>query len=220
MPAYSHTSHYQFPHPNQASEEGLLAMGGDLNPETLLQAYSQGIFPWYAEGEPILWWSPHSRMVLFPKKFHRSKRLIRRLKQARYQCVMNQNFEAVIQGCAQPRQNQDGTWGDTWILPEMVQAYQRLFILGYAHCFEIYDGNACIGGLYGIHLGDIFFAESMFSRQRDASKMAMSHLCDWAIATGITLIDCQMFTPHLASLGAVELPRNDFLHLLGKMNPS
>jgi len=189
-------------------------MGGDLNPETLLHAYSQGIFPWYAEGEPILWWTPDPRMVLFPENMHRSRRLTRRLKQQRYHCTMNQDFEMIIQACAKPRQDKDGTWGGTWILPEMIEAYQRLFILGYAHCFEIYDETELIGGLYGVRVGQVFFAESMFSLQRDASKMAVSYLCDWAISEGIQLIDCQMFTSHLASLGAKEMPRDDFLLLL------
>ena len=204
-------SNNRFPHPSKANEDGLLAAGGDLNPETLLEAYSQGIFPWYAEGEPILWWSPDPRMVLFPEKLYRSKRLIRRLKQPRYHGVLDKDFEAVIHACAAPRREKDGTMGGTWILPEMVEAYQRLYVLGFAHSFEVYDEGELIGGLYGVHLGHVFFAESMFSKQRDGSKMAMSYLCDWAIDSGITLIDCQMFTEHLGSLGAEEISRADFL---------
>jgi len=204
----------RFPHPSKANEHGLLAAGGDLNPETLVEAYSMGIFPWYAEGEPILWWSPDPRMVLFPEKLYRSKRLIRRLKQPRYQGMLDQDFEAVIHTCAAPRKEKDGSIGGTWILPEMIEAYSRLFVLGYAHSFEVYDEGELIGGLYGVRLGDVFFAESMFSKQRDGSKMALSYLCEWAMDSGIRMIDCQMFTEHLESLGAVELSREDFLQKL------
>ncbi len=204
-------SNSRFPHPSQANEDGLLAVGGDLNPETLLEAYGSGIFPWYAEGEPILWWSPNPRTVLFPENFHRSRRLKRRLKQMRYQCFMDKDFEAVIQACAKPRREKDGSWGGTWILPEMIEAYLRLYILGYAHAFEVYDGDELIGGLYGVRLGHVFFAESMFSTQRDGSKMAMSYLCDWAMDSGIKMIDCQMTTTHLCSLGAENISREFFL---------
>jgi len=206
----------RFPDPNQANEDGLLAVGGDLRPETLLQAYSMGIFPWYAEGEPILWWSPDPRMVLKPQDFYRSKRLIRRLKQSQYHCILDQNFEAVIQACAAPRIGADGQMGGTWILPEMIEAYLRLYVLGYAHSFEIYDHDELIGGLYGVRLGHVFFAESMFSKQRDGSKMAMSYMASWAIEEGITLIDCQMHTDHLESLGAMEMDRQTFVGQLPK----
>ncbi len=203
-----------FPHPNQANEEGLLAVGGDLSPEMLLDAYAHGIFPWYAEGEPVLWWSPNPRTVLFPSKFHCSKRLQRRLKQPRYHAYMDKDFEAVIAACAAPRREKDGTMSGTWILPEMVEAYSRLFVLGYAHSFEVYNEGELVGGLYGVRLNDVFFAESMFSRQRDGSKMAMSYLCDWAVDSGIKLIDCQMPTEHLLRLGAENISRERFLALL------
>jgi len=205
------TVNSRFPHPNQANEEGLLAVGGDLSPEILLDAYAHGIFPWYAEGEPLLWWSPDPRMVLYPKKFHRSSRLQRRLKQTRYHAYRDKDFEAVIQACAKPRPEKDGTLGGTWILPEMIEAYSRLFVLGYAHSFEVYDEGELIGGLYGVRLNHVFFAESMFSKQRDGSKMAMSYLCDWAIDQGVKLIDCQMFSEHLGSLGAEKMQRDAFL---------
>lgn len=204
----------RFPHPNQANEDGLLAVGGDLSPETLLEAYALGVFPWYAEGDPILWWSPNPRTILFPQNFYRSTRLKRRLKQSRYQCFMDKDFEAVIQACASPRQEKDGSMGGTWILPEMIEAYSRLYVLGYAHSFEVYDDGELIGGLYGVHLGHTFFAESMFSKQRDGSKMAMSYLCEWAIDSGIKMIDCQMFSEHLSSLGAEDILRDTFLKLL------
>jgi len=207
-------SNSRFPHPSHASEDGLLAVGGDLNPETLLEAYGLGIFPWYAEGEPILWWSPDPRTILLPEHFYRSTRLKRRLKQMRYQCFIDKDFEAVIQACAAPRQAKDGTFGGTWILPEMVEAYSRLYVLGYAHSFEVYDEGVLIGGLYGVRIGHVFFAESMFSKQRDGSKMALSYLCDWAIDSGIRIIDCQMFTEHLGSLGAEEVSRDKFLEYL------
>jgi len=209
-----HANETRFPHPSEANEEGLLAAGGDLHPETLLQAYSMGIFPWYAEGEPILWWSPDPRTVLFPEKFYCSKRLRRRLKQVHYHGYMDKDFEAVIQTCAAPRKEKDGTMGGTWILPEMMEAYSRLYVLGYAHSFEVYNDDELIGGLYGVRLGHIFFAESMFSKQRDGSKMAMFYLCEWAMAEGITLIDCQMPTSHLHSLGAQDISRDMFLDIL------
>ncbi|HID37113.1 MAG TPA: leucyl/phenylalanyl-tRNA--protein transferase [Ghiorsea sp.] len=207
-------SNSRFPHPSQANEEGLLAMGGDLSPETLLDAYSHGIFPWYAEGEPILWWSPNPRTILFPQNFHRSKRLQRRLKQVRYHAYRDKDFEAVISACAAPRREKDGTLGGTWILPEMMEAFSRLFVLGYAHSFEVYDGGELIGGLYGVCLNHVFYAESMFSKQRDGSKMAMSCLCDWAMDEDIKLIDCQMPTAHLLSLGAKNVGRDEFLSLI------
>ena len=204
----------QFPDPSLAEEDGLLAVGGDLNPETLLSAYAQGIFPWYAEGEPILWWSPDPRMILYPEKLYRSKRLLRRLKQPQYQGVLDKDFEAVMRACAAPRRDKDGHLGGTWILPEMIEAYTRLFVLGFAHSFEVYEGEELIGGLYGVRLGSVFFAESMFSRKRDGSKMAMSYLCEWAKEEGIKLIDCQMHTEHLESMGAEEVSRDSYIQLV------
>ena len=208
------TESTRFPHPNQANEEGLLAAGGDLHPETLLEAYSMGIFPWYAAGEPILWWSPHPRTVLNPEDFYCSKRLRRRLKQTRYHAYVDKDFEAVIQACAAPRREKDGTMSGTWILPEMMEAYSRLYVLGYAHSFEVYDEDVLVGGLYGVRLNHVFFAESMFSKQRDGSKMAMFYLCEWAKAEEVKVIDCQMPTAHLHSLGAKDIARDTFLNLL------
>ncbi|MDQ7002158.1 MAG: leucyl/phenylalanyl-tRNA--protein transferase, partial [Ghiorsea sp.] len=164
--------------------------------------------------EPILWWSPNPRTVLKPDNFYCSKRLRRRLKQTRYHAYVDKDFEAVIQACAAPRREKDGTMSGTWILPEMMEAYSRLFVLGYAHAFEIYDENELIGGLYGVRLNQVFFAESMFSKQRDGSKMAMFYLCEWAKEEGITLIDCQMPTEHLLSLGAENISRDTFLNVL------
>lgn len=212
--AQMQTQHIQFPDPVEANEDGLLAVGGDLRPDTLLQAYSKGIFPWYAEHTPILWWSPDPRMVLYPENFYCSTRLKRRLRQSKYQGVMDQDFEAVIQACAQPRLGKDGKLGGTWILPEMQEAYIRLYVLGYAHSFEVYEDGVLVGGLYGVRLGRVFFAESMFSRKRDGSKMAMAYLVMWAKDADVALIDCQMYTEHLMRLGAEEISRDSFLDQL------
>lgn len=201
----------RFPHPDHARSDGLLAIGGDLEPATLLEAYRMGIFPWYGEGSPILWWAPDPRMVLFPDEFHASRRLRRRLRQPRFRCSWDTAFDEVIATCASiPRKGEPGTW----ILPEMMRAYRRLHALGYAHSIEIRDGDALIGGVYGVLLEGIFFAESMFSRATDGSKMALAHLCQRALDAGWQLIDCQFYTEHLASLGAREIPRREFLEFL------
>lgn len=201
-----------FPDPEGADEEGLLAWGGNLQTVTLLAAYRQGVFPWYGEGQPILWWSPDPRMVLFPAEFHCSQRLGRRLKQAQYRFSWDEAFGDVIRICAEiPRAGQGGTW----ILPEMLEAYQRLHDEGYAHSIEVWLQGKLIGGLYGVLLGKVFYAESMFSLQRDGSKMALAKLVERATQHGWRVIDCQFHTGHLASLGAREIPRRDFLQLLG-----
>jgi len=198
-----------FPDPAQANNDGLLAIGGDLQPETLLAAYRQGIFPWYGEGDPILWWSPDPRMVLFPAEFHLSRRLKRRMNQSGYCFSFNKAFAEVIDTCAHiPRKEGTGTW----ILPEMIEAYMRLHALGYAHSLEVWYDDVLIGGVYGVLQCNIFFAESMFSRCTDGSKMALCQLCEKACREGWKLIDCQFYTPHLASLGAREIPRREFLH--------
>ncbi len=200
-----------FPDPSLANEEGLLAVGGDLEPETLLAAYSKGIFPWYAEGQPVLWWSPDPRMVLFPDKFHCSKRLARRMRQDRYAVSFDGAFDDVVATCAEiPRHGEHGTW----ILPEMKAAYGQMHRLGYAHSIEVWEGRALVGGLYGILLNRVFFAESMFSRKIDASKIALAALCDRALRQGWKLIDCQFHTAHLESLGGCEISRRDFIHLI------
>ena len=201
----------EFPDPCMANEEGLLAAGGDLQPDTLLAAYANGIFPWYAEDQPILWWSPDPRMVLFPAEFHCSKRLARRMRQDIYSVSYNQAFDAVMNTCAEiPRKGEDGTW----ILPEMIAAYGRLHQLGHAHSFEVWQGSELVGGLYGVWVNQVFFAESMFSRKIDASKIAIAALCEHALQYGWRLIDCQFHTSHLQSLGGREISRNDFLHII------
>jgi len=197
-----------FPDPSEADEDGLLAAGGNLEPETLLAAYAKGIFPWYAEGQPVLWWSPDPRMVLFPAEFHCSKRLARRMRQNIYSVSFDSSFNDVIRACAEvPRQGEAGTW----ILPEMMMAYQRMHQLGHAHSIEVWKNKELVGGLYGILHHGVFFAESMFSLKVDASKFALAALCERALQRNWKLIDCQFHTAHLQSLGAREISRELFL---------
>ncbi len=197
-----------FPDPSEADEDGLLAAGGNLEPETLLAAYAKGVFPWYAEGQPVLWWSPDPRMVLFPAEFHCSKRLARRMRQNIYSVSFDSSFNDVIRACAEvPRQGEAGTW----ILPEMMMAYQRMHQLGHAHSIEVWKNKELVGGLYGILHHGVFFAESMFSLKVDASKFALAALCERALQRNWKLIDCQFHTAHLQSLGAREISRELFL---------
>ncbi len=203
---------FEFPDPERAGADGLLAIGGDLSPETLLAAYTSGIFPWFNEGDPILWWSPDPRMVLFPDEFHASRRLARRMRQGRFRITHNAAFTDVMRGCAAPRQWESGTW----ITEEMIQAYVRLFDLGHAQSIEVWMGDDLAGGSYGVQIGRAFFAESMFSRETDASKVALAHLVQQARREGWLFIDCQFHTAHLASLGAREIPRREYLKLLAE----
>ena len=187
---------------------GLLAAGGDLSPQRLLAAYRQGIFPWYSAGEPILWWSPDPRMVLFPAKLKISRSLTKTLRNKPYTTTLDSAFRSVIAHCAAtPRQFQQGTW----ITPEMQHAYLRLHELGYAHSVEVWMDDKLAGGLYGMALGQVFFGESMFSLRTDASKIALAHLCAHLHRLGFGIIDCQMETDHLASLGASPIPRDEFV---------
>lgn len=197
-----------FPTPDLAEKEpnGLLAVGGDLSPTRILNAYRQGIFPWFSEGDPILWWSPDPRMVLLPDELRISRSLRKKLRRDHYQVSMDQAFDQVIQGCAAPRPNEPGTW----LVSEMIEAYRLLHKLGWAHSVEVWRDNQLIGGLYGIAIGQVFYGESMFSREADASKIALVLLARTAMDTGIKLIDCQVYTEHLASLGAREIDREDF----------
>jgi len=197
----------EFPDPENADVNGLLATGGNLAPETLMAAYRRGIFPWYGIGEPILWWSPDPRMVLFPEEFHCSRRLARRMRQKRFRISENEAFTRVMTACAD---RQEGTW----IAPEMIAAYTRLSELGHAQSVDVWDGGELVGGLYGVCLKHVFFAESMFHRRTDASKIALAYLVDQARQNSWAFIDCQFHTEHLASLGAIEIPRSEFLHLL------
>jgi leucyl/phenylalanyl-tRNA--protein transferase len=192
------------------SPNGLLCAGGDLSPERIVEAYRHGIFPWYSEGDPILWWSPDPRMVLFPAELKVSRSLRKAVARGPYEIRFDTAFARVIEECAAPRDGQQGTW----IVPEMVQAYTRLHERGFAHSVEAWkDGELC-GGLYGLGLGNAFFGESMFARATDASKVALVALVERLREAGCRVIDCQQATSHLASLGAREIPRAEFVRLL------
>ncbi|MDF1630302.1 MAG: leucyl/phenylalanyl-tRNA--protein transferase [Alcanivoracaceae bacterium] len=198
-----------FPPTSQALDnpDGLLAAGADLSPATLLNAYGQGIFPWYSPGQPILWWSPNPRLVLFPQHFHLSRRLQRTLRQGHWQFSLNSAFEEVIDACAKtPRHGELGTW----ITPEMRAAYCQLHALGHAHSLEVWHQQQLVGGIYGVRVGHVFFGESMFSHARDASKAAMAMLCRLHATLSFELLDCQVESAHLLSLGAVSLTREQF----------
>ncbi|MSP97963.1 MAG: leucyl/phenylalanyl-tRNA--protein transferase [Betaproteobacteria bacterium] len=190
-------------HPN-----GLLAAGGDLSVERLLMAYRNGIFPWYSEGEPLLWWSPDPRMVLDPHKLKVSRSLAKSTRNRGYEVRIDTAFARILEGCAGSRREQPGTW----LGPQMRAAYLRLHQLGFAHCFETWHGETLVGGLYGVAIGRMFYGESMFAHATDASKVALAALARELRARGFPMIDCQMNTPHLASLGAREISRADFLH--------
>jgi leucyl/phenylalanyl-tRNA--protein transferase len=201
-----------FPAPDSALVEpnGLLAAGADLSPERLLTAYRHGVFPWFGPGEPILWWTPNPRMVLFPDEFKRSRSLRKRLRQRDCEVWVDTAFEVVMRACAEPRPGQCGSW----IVEDMVQAYLRLHALGYAHSVETWRDGELIGGLYGVAIGRIFYGESMFARATDASKVAFAHLVAQLRRWGFGLIDCQMETAHLASLGARPILRQEFMNRL------
>lgn len=202
-----------FPDPALASADGLLACGGDLRSERLLLAYRSGIFPWFNEGDPYLWWSPDPRCVLFPDKLKISRSMRRVLRGNQFTFRMDTAFEAVIQACGHTPRSGQAAHG-TWITPEMVQAYTRLHQEGYAHCAEAWQDGVLVGGLYGIRIGFVFFGESMFSHVTDASKYCLINYVYIMQKAGVQLIDCQFYTPHLASLGAEEIARKDFLQLL------
>jgi leucyl/phenylalanyl-tRNA--protein transferase len=186
---------------------GLLAAGGDLSPRRLLEAYRQGIFPWFGDDDPILWWSPDPRMVLWLRDVHVSRTLRRTLRSGRYAVSMDRAFDEVMRGCAEPRREDSGTW----ITTEMYEAYRRLAGLGHAHSVEAWLDGQLAGGLYGVAVGRVFFGESMFTRATDASKVALVCLARQLERWGFELIDCQMATSHLASLGAREIARSVFL---------
>lgn len=192
--------------------DGLLAAGGDLTPARVLAAYERGIFPWYSEGQPVLWWSPDPRAVLFPDELRISRSLRRTLRQAPFVTRLDSAFDTVIQGCAAPRASGTGTW----LTAEMMGAYRRLHALGFAHSVETWHADRLVGGLYGVCLGHVFFGESMFSVETDASKVALVRLIAEARTRGIELIDCQVPNPHLQSLGSRAIAREDFLHLLAR----
>lgn len=191
---------------------GLLAIGGSLDPDTLLSAYHQGIFPWYSDDQPLLWWSPDPRAVLFPEQLHVSHSLRKTINSGRFSVTADQAFDRVIRACATPRTATDEA--GTWITTAMRDAYNQLHQLGYAHSVEVWQADGLVGGLYGLALGRVFFGESMFHHQRDASKVALVYLVQHLQAQGFRLIDCQQATPHLESLGATTIPRSQFNELL------
>jgi leucyl/phenylalanyl-tRNA--protein transferase len=204
---------YAFPPVEHALREpdGLLAVGGDLAPERILSAYRQGIFPWFSPGQPILWWSPDPRAVLLPEKLKVSRSLRKTINKGSFRVTFDTAFEQVIRACAAtPRRGQPGTW----ITEEMQQAYIHLHRMGHAHSAESWSGDELVGGLYGLRLGRVFYGESMFSRRTDASKVAFVHLVRKLQEEGVVLIDCQVTTDHLLSLGAEEIPRRRFVELL------
>ena len=185
---------------------GLLAAGGDLSPTRLIDAYARGIFPWFGDDDPVLWWSPDPRMVLYCTELRISRSLRRVIRSGRFRITMDTAFAEVMTGCAEPRPGQDGTW----ITAAMTDAYMRLFALGYAHSVEAWLDDTLAGGLYGVAIGRMFFGESMFARVTDASKVAFVHLVSQLERWQMPMIDCQMSTQHLASFGAREIPRREF----------
>jgi leucyl/phenylalanyl-tRNA---protein transferase len=208
----SNLTDLRFPPVELASPEGLLAIGGDLRCERLLEAYRHGIFPWYSEGQPILWWSPDPRAVLLPGELKIARSLRKTLRRGAFRVTLDHAFTAVMRACAAPRRrNADG---GTWVTLEMIDAYCRLHEQGYAHSVETWLGDELVGGLYGVALGGAFFGESMFSRRSDASKVGFVHLVRQLQAWGYALIDCQLPSPHLSSFAAKTVRRRDFLLLL------
>lgn len=211
--ALNFQSTYHFPDPNLADAEGLLAVGGDLQPERLMTAYSMGIFPWYSKEHPILWWSPDPRMVLFPEKLKISKSMRQLIRRKTFEVSFNQDFEQVIKNCAEIiRKGQE----DTWITAEMKKAYIRLHELGFAHSVEVWKKDKLVGGLYGVYLKNqkVFCGESMFSKESNSSKFGLIKLVEKLKQENIKLIDCQVYSKHLESLGAEEIPRKQFLKFL------
>ena len=202
-------SEFTFPDPSSALLEpnGLLAAGGSLQPDRLIEAYSKGIFPWYEENQPILWWTPDPRMVLFPDELHISKSLARAMKTPSLRFSTDSAFREVITACAGSRPYSEGTW----ITAEMIDAYCTLHALGVAHSVEVWDDDSLVGGLYGLAIGEIFFGESMFSHQDNASKIAFATLVKKLAGLGYQVIDCQVSSPFLGSFGAREIPRKEFI---------
>jgi leucyl/phenylalanyl-tRNA--protein transferase len=204
-----------FPPLEQALDEpeGLLAAGGDLSPVRLLAAYRRGIFPWYSAGQPVLWWAPDPREVLRPAEFKCSRSLAKTLRNRGFEVTFNDSFGEVVTACAQRREHSAGTW----ITPEMHAAYCELHARGHAHSVEVRLDGKLVGGLYGVLVGRVFFGESMFSRERDASKVALARLVERALVAGLQLIDCQLPTPHLRSLGSKPMPRGEFSALVARL---
>lgn len=213
MPVYRLGPEFVFPDPEESEPEGLLAVGGDLAPQRLLLAYAMGIFPWYAEGQPILWHSPDPRAVLVPSALHVSRSLRKSLRRRKFEVRLDTAFADVIRACAEvPRPGVQGTW----ITRDMMRAYVRLHEMGYAHSAEAWECGRLVGGIYGVSLGGAFFGESMFTRRSDASKVAFAVLMRQLERWGFDFLDCQMHTPHLERMGAVSWPRKAFLEALAR----
>jgi len=211
MPVFRLTKELLFPPPALAEEDGLLAVGGDLSKDRILLAYSRGIFPWYSDGSPILWWSPDPRLVLIPGELKVSRSLSQVIKKGVFNVTMDTAFERVIRNCAEiNRKGQQGTW----ITEEMIKAYISLHSAGYAHSIETWDSGELVGGLYGIALGKAFFGESMFAIKSNASKVAFVTLVEYLKKLDFSFVDCQVATEHLKSLGAKEVDRKKFLQML------
>jgi leucyl/phenylalanyl-tRNA--protein transferase len=214
MPVYLLTGDLVFPPPELAREDGLLAVGGDLSIPRLILAYRQGIFPWYNTREPIFWWSPDPRLILEPSNLHVSRRLERIIRQGRLQVTLDRAFKEVIRACSETRiKKGEGTW----LTPEMIEAYTKLHYLGKTHSVETWQRDRLVGGLYGIAIGKVFFGESMFTKVSDASKVAFVTLVRQLSEWGFAMIDCQVTTWHLLTLGAKEIPRSFFLERLKKL---
>jgi leucyl/phenylalanyl-tRNA--protein transferase len=211
MPVHILDEEIRFPHPSHADRDGLLAIGGDLSADRLLFAYANGIFPWFNDDSPILWWSPDPRMILIPGEFKRSKSLAQTIKRGTFEVRFDEDFISVIKNCAETGQRDEE---GTWITAGMITAYTALHELGYAHSVETYMGGKLVGGLYGLSLGKAFFGESMFYLHRDASKVALAALVDRSLEQGFHFIDAQQRTEHLRSLGARPVPRSIFLDML------
>ena len=207
----------QFPNHSKALPNGLIAAGGNLSSERILSAYRQGIFPWFNADSPILWWSPDPRMVLVPDQVKISKSLKKTLKKHQYEVTINKDFTSVILACSKPRVDQHQDGGSGWIHPDMINAYTKLHELGHAHSIECWDEDRLVGGLYGIAIGQVFFGESMFSNAPDSSKIALVTLCQQLQKWEIHLIDCQIYSDHLASMGAVEIDRSIFISRLNQL---
>lgn len=213
MPLFRLSSQIDFPPAWLARPDGLLCIGGDLHPQRLILAYQNGIFPWFSENEPILWWSPDPRLILIPNEIKVSRSMNKTLRKGKFQVTFDTAFESVITACAQPRA---GECNGTWLVEEMIEAYIELHRMGVAHSVEAWHNGELVGGLYGICLGKSFFGESMFSRKSDASKTALVALARHLQAHDFDMIDCQVTSPHLLSLGAKEVPRQSFLDILNR----
>ena len=211
MPVYRLPKQHAFPPPEEAEESGLLAVGGDLDPARVLLAYYSGIFPWYSEGEPVLWWSPDPRMVLRPSELRIPRSLKKKIRRGDYSVTMNQAFKEVIRKCRSiNRPSQSGTW----ITEDMIHCYEQLHQMGFAHSVETWEDGVLVGGLYGVSIGTFFAGESMFALRPDASKFALVALCRQLGRWQFPFIDCQMHTEHLARFGATEISRSGFLEAL------